>query len=100
LDLRAAAVGTGAPELAGRIEGIDAGFLPPGGFITRAMDQSMMDATKRDQEFIRLPCGPSPRLGEAQVPPPFTSTNRKAAFVRIQQEPSVAAGNCVSFVFC
>jgi hypothetical protein len=26
--------------LAGRIEGIDAGFLPPGSFNTRAMDQS------------------------------------------------------------
>ena len=35
------------PELAGRIEGIDAGVLPPASFITHAMDQSMMDATKR-----------------------------------------------------
>jgi hypothetical protein len=33
------------------------------------MDQSMMDATKR-------------QLAEAQVPPPFTSMNLKAAFVR------------------
>jgi hypothetical protein len=65
-----------------------------------AMDQSMMDATKREREFIAGLAAQGPRLGEAQVPPPFTTTNLKAAFVRsIQQEPSVAADK-VSFAFC
>ena len=94
LENRPGLVEAGAPEFAGRIEGIDANFLPPGSFITRAMDQSMMDATKREREFIAGLAAQGPRLGEAQVPPPFTSTNLKAAFARsIQQGPGVAAGN-------
>ena len=38
----------------------------------------MMDATKREREFL---AAEGPRLGEAQVPPSFTSTNLKAAFI-------------------
>jgi hypothetical protein len=77
---------------AGGIEGIDANFLPPGSFITRAMDQSMMDATKREREFIAGLAAQGPRLGEAQVPPPFTSTKSKS-YVCSFYPAGVAAGN-------
>jgi hypothetical protein len=40
------------PELAGSLGRIDAGILPPGGFIAYAVHQSMMDAAERDRELV------------------------------------------------
>ena len=46
-------VETGAfPELAGRLHWIDAGFLPPGGFVAHPVHQPMMDSTERNREFV------------------------------------------------
>src|SRR5262249_38222853 len=40
------------PKTAGKLHGIDAGGLPPGAFVARAMRGSVMHAAERDREFI------------------------------------------------
>src|SRR3984893_15558549 len=40
------------PKPAGKLHGIDAGGLPPGAFVARAMRGPVMHAAERDREFI------------------------------------------------
>jgi hypothetical protein len=40
------------PELLGSLGRIDAGILPPGGFVPYAVHQSMVDSTKRHRELV------------------------------------------------
>ena len=40
------------PELAGSLNGVDAGILPPGSFIAYAVHQSMMDTAERHRELV------------------------------------------------
>ena len=56
-----------APELARDRDGIDAGLLPPGGFIAHAVHQPMMDAAERDREFVAGLAAQGPRLHEPKV---------------------------------
>jgi hypothetical protein len=41
-----------APKLAGGLDGVDAGILPPSGFIADAVHQPMMDAAERHCELV------------------------------------------------
>ena len=41
-----------SPKRTGGFDGVDAGILPPGGFIAHAVHQPMMDATERDRELV------------------------------------------------
>ena len=60
----------------------------------------MMDATKRDREFI-AGLAAKARLGEAQVPPPFTSMNLKARlFVLSGRNQAWPQATEVSFAVC
>jgi hypothetical protein len=40
------------PELPGSLGWIDAGILPPGGFIAYAVHQPMMNSTERHRELV------------------------------------------------
>ena len=41
-----------SPELAGDLDRVDAGGLPPGGFIAYAVHQPMMHAAERHRELV------------------------------------------------
>jgi hypothetical protein len=51
-----------SPELTGGLGRIDAGILPPGGFISYPVHQSMMDATERHRELVARLAAQGPRL--------------------------------------
>ena len=55
------------PELAGNVDGVDPGLLPPGGFIAHPVYQSMMDAAERDREFIARFAAQGARLHVAKM---------------------------------
>ena len=50
------------PQLPGSLGRIDAGIPPPGGFITYAVHQSVMDSTQRHRELIARFATQGPRL--------------------------------------
>jgi len=50
------------PELPGSLGRIDAGILPPDGFIAYAVHQSMMDSTERHRELVARLAAQGPRL--------------------------------------
>ena len=56
-----------APELARDRDGIDAGLLPPGGFVAHAVHQPMMDAAERNREFVAGLAAQGPRLHEPKM---------------------------------
>ena len=41
-----------SPKLTGGLHWVDAGILPPGGFIAYAVHQPMMDSTERHRELV------------------------------------------------
>ena len=41
-----------SPELTGDFDGVDPGRLPPGGFISYAVHQPMMNAAERHRELV------------------------------------------------
>src|SRR6516162_5271593 len=55
------------PELPGSLSRIDAGILPPGGFVPYAVHQSVMDSTQRHRELIARLATQGPRLQVAQM---------------------------------
>jgi hypothetical protein len=55
------------PELAGSHSGVDAGILPPGGFVAYPVHQPMMDAAERHRELVACLATQGPRLQVAQV---------------------------------
>src|SRR5262249_23884532 len=55
------------PQLPGSLGRIDAGILPPGGFIAYAVHQSVMDSTQRHRELIARLATHGPRLQVAQM---------------------------------
>jgi len=56
-----------SPQLTGNCDRIDAGVLPPGGFVAHAMHQPVMDAAERDHEFVARFAAERSRLQIAQV---------------------------------
>src|SRR5215813_13793813 len=56
-----------SPELAGNLNGVDAGRLPPGLLVAGAMDGAMMRAAERDGEFVAGFAAESPRLQVAKM---------------------------------
>jgi hypothetical protein len=56
-----------SPKLTGGLDGVDAGILPPGGFIAYAVHQPMMDSTERHRELVARLATQGPRLQVAQV---------------------------------
>ena len=56
-----------SPELAGDLNGVDAGRLPPGLLIASAMDRPVMRAAERDSEFIAGLAAERPRLQVAEM---------------------------------
>ena len=55
------------PQLAGDLDGIDAGRLPPRSLIAGAMDGAMMDTAERHGEFIAGLAAERARLQVAKV---------------------------------
>ena len=55
------------PELAGNLQGVDPGRLPPAEFIARAVEFPGVGAAERDRELIADFAAERPNLGEAQV---------------------------------
>jgi hypothetical protein len=55
------------PKLAGHLEGVDAGSLPPGLLVTGAVHGAVMGAAKRNGEFIARLATECPPLHESQV---------------------------------
>ena len=55
------------PQLAGGIDRIDAGVLPPCGFVAHTVHQTMVDAAERDSEFIAGLAAERAGLHEPQV---------------------------------
>jgi hypothetical protein len=51
-----------SPELAGDLDGVDAGRLPPGLLVAGAMDGAVMRAAERDGEFVARFAAKCPRL--------------------------------------
>ena len=56
-----------SPKLTGGLDGVDAGVLPPDGFITDAVHQSMMDAAERHRELVAHLAAERAWLHESQV---------------------------------
>src|SRR5262245_31995416 len=56
-----------SPQLAGDLDRIDAGVLPPGCFVADAMDQPMVDTAERHRELVARLAAKRPRLQMAQV---------------------------------
>jgi hypothetical protein len=54
------------PELAGSLEGLDTGSLPPGALVARSMRLPVRAAAERDHEFVAHLAAERARLGEAQ----------------------------------
>jgi hypothetical protein len=50
------------PELSGSLGRIDAGILPPRGFIAYTVHQSMVDSTERHRELVTRLATQGPRL--------------------------------------
>ena len=68
LGLDAALIDAGVfPQLAGDLDWIDAGRLPPSSLVAGAMDRAMMDAAERYGEFIAGLAAERARLQVAQV---------------------------------
>jgi len=55
------------PQCAGRGAWIDAGYIPPFGFVAGAMDLSMVPPAKRDRELITNLAAECPGLCKAEV---------------------------------
>jgi hypothetical protein len=55
------------PELASGFDGVNAGIFPPGRFVAHTVHQAMMDATKRNREFVAGLATERARLHEPQV---------------------------------
>jgi hypothetical protein len=51
-----------SPKLTGGLDWVDAGILPPAGFIAYAVHQPMMDTAERHREFVARLAAQSPRL--------------------------------------
>jgi hypothetical protein len=51
-----------SPKLTGGLDWVDAGILPPGGFIAYTVHQSVMDSTERHRELIACLATQGPRL--------------------------------------
>jgi hypothetical protein len=51
-----------SPELAGDLDGVDAGRLPPRLLVTDAVDRAVMRAAERDSEFVARFAAERPRL--------------------------------------
>ena len=56
-----------SPELAGDLNEVDAGRLPPGPLVASAMDGTVMRAAKRDGEFVAGFAAERPRLQVAKM---------------------------------
>ena len=56
-----------SPKLTGGLDWVDAGILPPGGFIADAVHQSMVDSTERHRELVARLTTQGPRLQVAWV---------------------------------
>ena len=56
-----------SPELAGDLNGVDAGRLPPGPLIAGAMDGAVMRAAERDRKFIACFAAERARLHKSDV---------------------------------
>src|SRR5215475_9279622 len=56
-----------SPELAGDLNGIDAGRLPPGLLVAGAMDRAVMRAAERHGEFVARFAAERPRLQVAKM---------------------------------
>ena len=56
-----------SPELAGDLDGVDAGRLPPGLLVAGAMDRAVMRAAERDGEFIACFAAQRTRLHKSNV---------------------------------
>jgi hypothetical protein len=54
------------PELAGDLNGVNAGGLPPGLLVARAMDRAMMRPAERHREFIARLAAERARLNKLQ----------------------------------
>ena len=68
LGLDAALIDAGVfPQLAGDLDWIDAGRLPPSLFVAGAMHRAMMDTAERHSEFIAGLAAERARLKVAQV---------------------------------
>src|SRR5262249_16507855 len=55
------------PKPARKLDGVDAGRLPPGAFVAGTMCLPMMHAAKRDREFIASFAGKGGRMHVAQM---------------------------------
>jgi hypothetical protein len=51
-----------SPKLTGGLDWVDAGILPPGGFVAYAVHQPMMDAAERHRELVARLTTQGPRL--------------------------------------
>jgi hypothetical protein len=56
-----------SPELAGDLNGVDAGRLPPGLLVAGAMDRAVMRAAERDGELVARFAAECPRLQVAKM---------------------------------
>jgi hypothetical protein len=56
-----------SPKLTGGLDWVDAGILPPGGFIADAVHQPMMDAAERHSELVARLAAQGPRLHEPKM---------------------------------
>ena len=56
-----------SPKLSGGLDGVDAGILPPSGFIAYAVYQPMMDAAERHRKLVARLTAERARLHESQV---------------------------------
>jgi len=56
-----------SPELAGDLNGVDAGRLPPGLLVAGAMDRAVMRAAERDGEFVARFAAERPWLQVAEM---------------------------------
>ena len=55
------------PELTGDFDGVDPGRRPPGGFISYAVHQPMMNAAERHRELVARLAAQGPRLHEPKM---------------------------------
>src|SRR6266851_4467012 len=55
------------PQLAGRLERVDAGCGPPAAFVARAVEFMVVGAAERDRIFVTDLAAKRPSLGEAEV---------------------------------
>ena len=55
------------PKLTGGLDWVDAGILPPRGFIADPVHQSMMNAAERHRELVARLAAQGPRLHETKM---------------------------------